>query len=284
MQHKKLLAHAVAVGVLVAAAAASHAATLVTFNPQSNNGGLGVIDAATTSFQSTGATAQLVSNLQINGTSGISTFSETGTITINDFDGVLQSVSNVNTNYSIFGNFSISGFGQWSGNTFFASSTGLVFTGSLFADPTGGGYNPFLLGTFSIDPNEFSLAFATAVGPVVGALAPGVSGSGITTLFATLDYSPNVGTTGVGGFFEAPFPLSLQIAIGNAGGNTLNTSYTVNSDGSLVSFITPGTQPDAGPGSADLTFITTPVPEPGVLSLVGIAMLGLAISRKRLVK
>ena len=131
-----------------------------------------------------------------------------------------------------------------------------------------------------------ALPLKTKVSPGLEAFnrPPGVSGSGITTLFATLDYSPNVGTTGVGGFFEAPFPLSLQIAIGNAGGNTLNTSYTVNSDGSLVSFITPGTQPDAGPGSADLTFITTPVPEPGVLSLVGIAMLGLAISRKRLVK
>jgi LPXTG-motif cell wall-anchored protein len=80
--------------------------------------------------------------------------------------------------------------------------------------------------------------------------------------------------TGPNGFFQNINPPTLELAIGNAGGNSLNTQYTVNSNGTVTTFIVPA--PGTNTGTANVTFEAAPVPEPGVLSLAGIALLGAA--------
>lgn len=277
MSPKKLLSAALVASAFLVSGVAG-AATLVTFAPSATNGGAGALSATNANFQAVGFQSNLTSSLTINSNTGSNVlFQETGVIDITSFMSAanLPVNSGVGTAYHVFGNFSISGTGNWSGSTYTANSAGLNFVVNLIGDPGAiGGGDTFSLGTATLAPGP-ALAFATAFGSV----ANGDSGLALTSLTAMLNFTPAAGTAGVGGFFEAPVPLNLLLAVGNAGGNVLNTGYSV-SAGGVVTFTTP--TPGTNSGTANVTFeAQNRVPEPGALSLAGLALLGVALARKR---
>jgi len=276
MSPKKLLSAALVASTLFVSGVAS-AATLVTFAPSATNGGAGQLAAADPNFQAVGFQSNLFSSLTINGNAGNNvSFLETGTIDITSFQNALAQLvpTGVGTNYHIRGDFTISGTGNWSGTQYTANQAGLSFTVNLIGDPGAvGGGDEFSLGTATLAPGP-ALAFAIAFGN----LAPGSSGNALTSLTADLLFTPAAGTTGVGGFFEAPAPFNLNLSVGNAGGNLQNTGYSVDAGG-VVTFVNP--LPGTNAGTANVTFVNRPVPEPGALSLAGLALLGVAFARKR---
>jgi len=270
---KTLLKIAAAATAFVSASAL---ATVITFNPQANNGlgATGVIDAATPAFQAVGLQSNLSSSLVINGNSGVQGFVETGTINVTSFQDALNNTvagTNVFTNYKINGSFNISGIGAWSGSTFTASP--LALNVSLTLTAISATANVINLGTASLIPTPTNVAFALTA----GSLAPGSSGVALTSFSGLLNFQPAAGTTGVNGFFQKPDPFLVNFAVGNAGGNTLNTVYSV-SAGGVVTVTVPA--PGTNQGTANVTFVNK-VPEPGTLSLAGAVLLGLGLVGRR---
>lgn len=247
----------------------------VTLNPSATNGGAGALsgDAA---FQAAGFQSNMYSSLVISGNSGSNVaINEVGYIDVTSFiNGSQQTVnSGVFTNYKIRGDFTISGTGNWSGNTITANTAGLNFSVVLTADPGGDGVGPFVnLGTATLAPGP-AIAFAIAF----GSLNPGDSGLALTSLSALMNFTPAPGTEGIGGFFEAPNPFNIALSIGNAGGNAFNTGYSVDAAGN-VTFVNP--LPGTNPGTANVTFVQA-VPEPGVLSLAAVALIGFGVATRR---
>lgn len=276
MSPKKLLSAALVSSTLLVSGLAS-AATTVTFAPSATNGGAGTLNAAQANFQAVGFQSNLFSTLVVNSNSGSNVgFNETGVIDITSFvdaSSVAVASGVGGSSYHIFGNFTISGTGNWAGTTYTANQAGLSFVVNLVGDPGVVGGPTFNLGTATLAPGP-ALAFAIAT----GSLAPGASGSAFTSLTALLDFTPAAGTTGVGGFFEAPSPFTLALSVGNAGGNFLNTGYSVDAGG-VVTFQNPIT--GTNPGTANVTFENRTVPEPGALSLAGLALVGVAFARRR---
>ena len=287
MFQSKLLRVAVAASSLCVASLASAAPVAnVTFNPYATNGGLGTVKgtlgtAPPATFQAVGFASDLSSTLTINATTGSNVgFSETGRLDITAFKdasnaSVVSGVglaTDANANYAIYGIFNLSGTGNWGGATYTANQAGLTFTVDLYADPSGPAA-AFHIGKAVVDLGAPAVAFAVAF----GSLANGASGPALTSLSASLNFIPDAGTTGAGGFFQAPVPFHIGLAVGNAGGNTLNTGYSVSNSG----VVTVGTPlPGTNPGTANVTF-TAKVPEPGALSLAGLALLGLGAAGRR---
>ncbi len=273
MSLKKLLPLAVAAASLFAASSAFSAA-VVTLNPQADNGlGLaGVIDATEPKFDATGFVGSLGSVLTISGAAGVQTFSETGRIAVSDFQFNNANLNtNVASNYNIFADFVLTGAGAWTGNQFNANPGGASLTFSLGADTDSDNIVDFVLGTGSLDPNFPALAF-TILTPIVipGNTAP----SAFTSFSATIEFDPAAGTEGVGGFFEAPSPFSIDVFAGNVGGTLNDTTYTVNPITGEVVITTVG-------GSGNFDFVQD-VPEPSALALVGLALAGAGlVSRRR---
>lgn len=273
MYPKNLISAAIVTGSMFLTGAAS-AALLVTMNPAANNGIQALALSGNPTFQAVGLQSNMYSSLLISGSSGIKTFSETGHIDVTSFfDATNTTVaSGVFASYGIRGNFTLSGSGSWAGSTYTASPFGLLFSVNLIGDPGNDGVGPFVnLGTATLAPGP-AVAFAIAFGSV----APFSSGSALTSLTALMSFTPGPGTNGPGGFFKSPDPLLMDLSIGNAGGNVFNTGYTVDAAGK-VTFTNP--IPGTNPGTANVTFVQ--VPEPGALSLVGIALLGLGFVGSR---
>jgi hypothetical protein len=280
MTHSKLLSAAVAVGALLASTGAS--ALVVTLNPQADNGlgANGVISGANAAFNTVGFQSNLTSTLVIAGNTGVQTYSETGMIDITSFQDSLSATiaSGVFSNYRIKGAFTLTGSGSWSGGM----GPGAMFTAApgtntlslnLFAESATA--QTIQLGTASLDNSAPTVAFAIAFGGS-GVIA-GATGSALTSLTAGLTFTPAAGTEGANGFFQAPSPFNIALAVGNAGGNTTNTGYSV-SAGGVVTFVTPISGQNSG--TANVSFISA-VPEPGALALVGIALAGLGLSSRR---
>lgn len=261
----------------VAAAAfvsfSSFAATIVTLNPTANNGlGAAGVISADPEFQAAGLQSNLSSVLVINGNSGVQGFTETGTINVTSFQDALSNTvaSGVFTNYQINGAFTITGSGSWSGTTYTVAPGGLSVTLALTAISSTA--NVINLGTATLAPGP-AVAFAVAA----GSLLPGSTGAALTSFSALLDFAPAAGTTGASGFFKAPVPFLINLSVGNAGGNFLNTGYSVAADGTVtVGVPLPGTNQ----GTANITFVNK-VPEPGVLSLLGVVLIGAGVAGKR---
>lgn len=250
------------------------AATTVTFSPSATNGVQALALSGNANFQAVGFQSNLSSVLTIAGNAGVQTFSEIGTVDVTSFvDSSNATVaSGVFSNYHILGNFSISGSGLWTGTQYTVNPAGLSFIVNLIGDPGVLGGPTINLGSATLVPGP-AIAFAIAF----GSIAPGSTGSALTSLTANLNFTPGPGTNGGGGFFVSPNPLNLLLSIGNAGGNPLNTGYSVAADGS-VSFVNP--IPGTNSGTANVTFVQA-VPEPGALSLVAVALLGVAYISKR---
>ena len=279
MSIRKFALAAVAAGAMLVSGAAS-AALSATLNPMAQNGlgAAGVLSATTAAFQAVGFASDLSSTLTIATNTGVSSYMETGSIEISDFKtgvGNANALSNVGTNvgnlYRIFGNFTLTGLGGWTGSQFTAAPGTNTFTLNLFGKANAGA--AFSLGTATLNNASPSLAFAIAFGSV----APGSFGTALTSLTAGLHFVPASGTEGAGGFFQAPSPFDIDLAVGNAGGNQLNTGYSV-SAGGVVTYVTP--IPGTNQGTANVTF-SNHVPEPGALALVGLALVGAAVAGRR---
>lgn len=290
MSIRKFALAAVAAGAMLVSGAAS-AALIATLNPMAANVpctivvGVGpcVLSATTAAFQAVGFASDLSSTLTIATNTGVSSYMETGSIEISDFKtgvGNANALSNVGTNvgnlYRIFGSFTLTGLGSWGPsspfvNQFSAAPGTSTFVLDLFGKANGG--PTFRLGTATLNNASPQVAFAISFGSV----ATGSTGSALTSLTAGLHFVPAVGAEGAGGFFQAPTPFDIDLAVGNAGGNTLNTGYSV-SAGGVVTYVTP--LPGANQGTANVTF-QNHVPEPGALALVGLALIGAAVAGRR---
>lgn len=259
---------------LAGTASAVPTVATVDFSPTAGNNGSGAIGTAA-DFSAVGFQSDLTSLFTIGGTSGVVPVTETGTVNITSFQDASSNpvASGVNSDYLLGATYTLTGFGNWSGPVINLIPAGAALNVNLYAngsasDPSTG----TLIGTAALDASQPTVAFAT----VFGSLVDGSSGQALTSLTASLIFSADANYTGADGFFQnvAPGgPLMIDFAIGNAGGNTINTAYSVGTgvDSGIVTIVTPA--PGTNDGTANVTFVT--VPEPGVLSLMGIALVGL---------
>ncbi|MDE2367634.1 MAG: PEP-CTERM sorting domain-containing protein [Burkholderiales bacterium] len=280
----KFVSAAIATGALAVCGAAG--AATVTLNPQAANGGLGVVDAGTAAFNTTGGTLSLGTSanpnvLTINGTTGVQTWTETGTIYIQPTlaQNALYGFTNGSSSspvglggYSIYATYSLAGGGAWGtgafATSFGADPTSIVMNMTMFAVTASG--PTITLGTAFLRQDPTNLATV--------ALNTG-NGSANSVLSAVLGFTPAAGTTGAGGFFQAPSPFNININVGSIGGNSGNTTYSIVGGKVVV------TTPIAGqsPSTGNFTF-TSVVPEPGALSLAGLALVGAAVASRRKAK
>ena len=285
MNPKKLFAAALVAGSLVASVGAQ-AATVLTLNPSSSNAPAGpVIDALTGAFQTDNIHGQLTSKLTINALVGGTTFEETGTILINEFllnnvvanSGVYRAGGG---NYDLYATFISTGNGLWLGNTF---AVGVVSTLNvkLWASPSAGTSQTIATPTLSnvqgsgvtAGNMDFLLANASFLsdGTEFGS-ATRAGAKGSTFLSANLNFFPALGTEG-SGFFQAPTPFKINLG-SSSSTNGNQTTYAVVAGKAIF------TTPVSTTGTSNLTPIAV-VPEPGALSLVGLALLGLGLAGKR---
>jgi hypothetical protein len=276
---KKLVLTALTASALLLTGMAS--ASTVTLNPSANNGGLGVIDPGVGAFDTTGGVLQLGTSsapsvLTIAGLSGVQHFNEAGTIYIDSFTNGASNTPVGAGSYSIYGTYNIDGFGGWTNNVYAANPSTINFTMTLYALTSTSA--TITLGTASLvnDPTNYAIAFLGAVPCVPTANLTCDKGSANTVLGATLGFTPAAGTTGAGGFFQAPSPFAININVGSIGGNSGNTRYAVDANG-VVTVTTPIANQSPSTGN----FTLTPVPEPSVLSLAGIALVGLGFASRR---
>lgn len=281
MSSKKLFSAALVTGSLLVGGVAG-AATLVTLNPSANNNGAGVLSAANGPFQATGFQSNMTASLVASGNAGIVNVSETGLIDLtcfSDAGGCLPLATHgvgSSGNYRVQAGFTLTGQGSWAGTQLNLIPAGASLTLNVLGYPCANlACASINLGTATLAPGP-TVAFAIAFGSV----APGSTGVALTSLSATLDFTPAAGTTGPNGFFQLPDPFLIDLAVGNAGGNTLNTGYAVDAAG-VVTFTVP--VPGTNPGTANVTFVAQ-VPEPGMLSLAGLALIAAGAAARRRTK
>lgn len=297
MNTKKLMSAAVLAGSLMLTGVAQAAAVL-TFNPSAaNTGALNVGGGAAgaigpqSAFNTDNAIVQFSGLLDIASSAGATTWTEAGNLKVVQFNLGNSTVAGSGVNvgaggsYDIYASFVTSGTGVW------VTATQFVVTGinalnvKLYADPlngsnvvlgnvasstaTNGGFTP---------PNDNILLGVSNLiaGPNQGqATIGGVSGGqASSSLNALLNFTPSAGVAGPTGFLQAPNPFNITIGAG-AQANANNTTWVTNGAGVRIQTNI------SNPGGGSLAFTANSVPEPGALSLAGLALLAIGAARRR---
>jgi PEP-CTERM motif len=284
---------AVVSAALIGFSGLASAAIDVTFNPSAANNDLAnkQIYAGQGAFTWNSIQTSLASMLDINGVAGSGVgWQESGHLIINTYNGGFQRGGNrtyAGGNYDVYGIFTGSGTGDWAGNQF--TVTGInSFTIQLYASPSSG--TALVAGTsttgtqanggITAGSKDFLLGTATFAGSFGGTNAQlGLGGVATTQLTANFAFTPASNDyVGVGGFFEAPVPFQLQLQASGSS-NSAQSTYTIDGTGVHIQTL-------AGAGATgNIRALDNAVPEPGALSLVGLALLGAAVAgRKKVVK
>ncbi len=219
-----------------------------------------------------------------------STYAESGNLrfeTLKYLGIDVTDIANINRNvlggnYDIYGTFLISGSGIWTSANQFLTTSVSTFSVNLYASPLGGTTQGLINPTSGTDASggatfgsqDFLLGTASIiVTPTNGGLASiADDGSASTLITALLDFDAALGTSGPAGFFQAPDPFNINIG-SQAGSESTDTFWVVNGLG--VRIITEQT------GGGSLSFTANAVPEPGVLALTAVALVGMGLAGRR---
>lgn len=300
MKQLRKTAAAAVLGGAVMLTTSAFSAT-VTLNPSATNGGAGQLSSTNAAFQTDKATTNFASLLQISsapGALGSIPYSETGFLLVESFSGHPNSVTGVTEKYNVYALFTLSGTGSWmpggspaTGGVFAPSTTSVSLTATLYGSPGAapvGVATPTLGNLYGIipDASDFVLGPATFA---AGTFASGIANlaanhDAFTSFSAKMNFTPAANTEGPGGFWEAPVPFDIDLSASATGtippgpgeaGTTWSTS------GGMTYVTTSVTPLNKGSGSGNVLFANR-VPEPGVLALAGLALLGAgAASRRR---
>jgi len=292
MKLHKLSVALLATGLM--AFGSANAVPTITLNPSAFDGGAGCdgkqidVNAACNAGTNGQAGAYVVSSIQtsldsflkISSTAGAGGWTETGALIFNTYNGGNQRNGGRGLgsggDYDIYGLFSGSGGGVWTGNQFNVTSIG-TFTIDIWASPElGTAITRSTGGVIGQGDKDFLLGTATFSGSFGGTNAQlGPNNTATTQLTAEFAFAPASGDyTGMGGYFQAPDPFVVSFN-GSGSSNSGQSTYAPDGLGGVI--ITTGNG-----ATGNLTPITA-VPEPGALALVSLALVaaGLASARKR---
>ena len=292
MQLKKFSPVVLAAGLLGLSGAAIAAS--ITVDPSApNTGGPGIQICTTCVGALGGASPYVVNSIQTSLGSMLDINAATGSTNWNESGQLVFSTYNLATqlggarffgggHYDIYGTFLGSGGGTWALANQFNVTSISSFVIQLWASPESGSTIGVTTPTTGTQANggvtaggaDFLLGTATFAGSFGGTNAQlGAPNSATEQLTATFNFSaasPNY--TGPSGYFQAPIPFVVAF---NGSGSSNAGQSTYVTDGSGVHIRTAFNSGATG----NLTPLA--VPEPGALSLAGIALLGLALASRR---